>query len=188
MNVSHICHARDSKSRGKKLHSDGIFCSAVTVIYTLFTAVFETPLSMPLIGEGRKVTICDWWNAERQGMNLLRLHMDDLIECSLAYNGIFTVCKIVGTHYGDTCKWEFYEIVYMQQKNREKQGQGDIECTQTLKTAYQLDDSLHYDVQWGTSALMLSTHFALGCLQSLCEFNVPLLFGILARRAIFRSL
>ena len=27
---------------------------------------------------------------------------------------------------------------------------------------------------------LLSTHFALGCLQSLCEFNVPLLYGILA--------
>ena len=63
-----IRHARDSKSRGKKLshggmmrkHSDGIVCSAVTVIYiSLFTAVFETHLSMPLIGEGRKVTICD---------------------------------------------------------------------------------------------------------------------------------
>ena len=41
-------------------HSDGIVCSAVTVIYiSLFTAVFETHLSMPLIGEGRKVTICD---------------------------------------------------------------------------------------------------------------------------------
>ena len=60
-----IRHARNSTSRGKKLshggmmgkHSDGIFCSAVTVIYTsLFTAVFETPLSMPLLGEGRKVT------------------------------------------------------------------------------------------------------------------------------------
>ena len=38
-------------------HSDGIFCSAVTVICTsLFTAVLETPLSMPLIGEGRNVT------------------------------------------------------------------------------------------------------------------------------------
>ena len=68
MYVSHIRHARDSKSRGKKLshggmmrkHSDGIVCSAVTVIYTsLFTAVFETPISMPLIGEGRKVTIRD---------------------------------------------------------------------------------------------------------------------------------
>ena len=41
-------------------HSDSIVCSAVTVIYiSLFTAVFETHLSMPLIGEGRKVTICD---------------------------------------------------------------------------------------------------------------------------------
>ena len=43
-------------------HSDGIFCSecAVTVIYTsLFTAVFETPLSMPLLGEGRKVLTFD---------------------------------------------------------------------------------------------------------------------------------
>ena len=41
-------------------HSDGIFCSAVTVTYTsLFTTVFETPLSMRLIGEGRNVTIFD---------------------------------------------------------------------------------------------------------------------------------
>ena len=57
-----------AKSRGKKLshggmmrkHSDGIFCSAVTVTYTsLLTTVFETPLSMPLIGEGRNVTIFD---------------------------------------------------------------------------------------------------------------------------------
>ena len=31
----------------------------------------------------------------------------------------------------------------MQQKNRDQQGQGDIECTQTLKTTNQLDDSLH---------------------------------------------
>ena len=72
--------------------------------------------------------------------------MDYLIKFSLACNGTFTVCKIVGTHYGDM-QVKFYEIVYTQQKNRVQQGQGDIECTQTLKTAYQLDDSLHYDFQ-----------------------------------------
>ena len=53
----------ETADRGKELggkmtkHSDGIVCSAVTVIYTsLFTTVFETPLSMPLIGEGKNIT------------------------------------------------------------------------------------------------------------------------------------
>ncbi len=58
---------------------------------------------------------------------------------------IYSLYDSVHTLWGHAS--EFYEIVYTQQKNRVQQGQGDIECTQTLKTAYQLDDSLHYDFQ-----------------------------------------
>ena len=106
-------------------HSDGIVCSAVTVIYTsLFTTVFETPVSVSLIWEGRKVTIFDWWNAERQGMNLLRLRIDDLIEFSLAYNGTFTVCKIVGTHYGDMQARILWDSLYATEEQRKARARG----------------------------------------------------------------
>ena len=89
------------------------------------------------------------------------LRIDYLIKFSLAYNGTYTVCKTVGTHYGD-----MLQIYYLY-----------------------------------TSVLLLSTHIASlniimeGIIQlvrlfvhSLCEFNVPSLFGILARRAIFQVL
>ena len=82
---------------------DGIFCGAVTVIYTsLFTTVFETLLSMPLVRESRKVTnICliECRKARREFLE--RLRIDYFIQFSLVYNGAFTVCKTVGTHYGD---------------------------------------------------------------------------------------
>ena len=79
----HIHHAQDSKSRGKnpihggmmKKYSDGIFCSVVTV-HLVFATLFETPLSMSLIREGRKITKGLSTLVHKCGLNAHSIHFD----------------------------------------------------------------------------------------------------------------